>query len=130
MATFNIPQLAAEAHIALAKHPASPYPSLRQLENFLNLAMAIREKAEEPAPVLREKAEEPAPVLATKFDPKGWQWEEAGKVYQLEDLSRADLLQVACSCIEMLEQVDGVNATLTQMMRDWRTGDVKLSEEG
>lgn len=32
-----------------------------------------------------------------KFDPAGWQWQEGGRIYQLEELSREDLLQVACA---------------------------------
>lgn len=71
----------------------------------------------------------PANVLKAKFDPSGWQWEEEGKVHQLEDLSRDDLLQVACSCLEALEQVDAKQAELAQLMRDWRSGDVRAEEE-
>lgn len=69
-----------------------------------------------------------ANVLEVKFNPSGWQWEEAGKAHQLEDLSRDDLLQVACSCIAVLEQVDGKQAALAQLMQDWRSGDVRAEE--
>lgn len=67
--------------------------------------------------------------LKPKFNPAGWQWEQDGVVYPLEDLSREDLLQVACECIQALEHIEDLQGQLGQMMASWRQGKVVPSED-
>ena len=63
-------------------------------------------------------------VLEKRFDPEGYQWEERGKVHQLNDLSRDDLLQVACQCMAVLERVDSLSFDLNSLTKLWREGEI------
>lgn len=65
----------------------------------------------------------PPDRLEIRFNPEGWQWEQHRQVFPLQDLSRNDLLQVACECIEVLERVDTLRYGLTALMENWRNGD-------
>lgn len=68
--------------------------------------------------------------LTKHFDPAGWQWQdEHGQVFQLEDLSRADLLQVACACMEALEQAETNSAAQAELFKRWRVGGMRPAEE-
>lgn len=64
-------------------------------------------------------------VLEQRFNPSGWQWEEKGKPSQLEDLSRDDLIQVACSEMEVLERMDSMIGDMKNLMSQWRNGEVE-----
>jgi hypothetical protein len=64
------------------------------------------------------------PVLETRFDAKDVQWMERGKIFKLNNLGRADLMQVALQCIEMLERLDAVQSNLTTLTNLWRDGEV------
>lgn len=61
-------------------------------------------------------------VLEKNFNPQGWQWQENGRVYQLEDLSREDLLQVACRCMAVLERLDEQHQAAAAIHSAWRYG--------
>lgn len=64
--------------------------------------------------------------LKRKFDPTGFQTEQGGVVHKLTDLSRDDLLQVACECMATLERVDEFQSkfslTMGALMGDYRRG--------
>lgn len=61
--------------------------------------------------------------LAKEFDSAGWQWQDkAGQVFKLEDLSRDDLLQVACNCMQALEDAESACVAQQAIFSAWRTG--------
>lgn len=62
--------------------------------------------------------------LEKRFDPTDYQWEERGKVHMLADLSREDLIQVACAQMDILEEVDLQAADLTSIMEKWRKKEI------
>lgn len=62
------------------------------------------EKIEIPPKVVDQEVED---KLFKKFNPSGFQWQdENGKVFKIEDLSRNDLLQIACSCMHTIEKAE------------------------
>lgn len=63
--------------------------------------------------------------LEKRFDPRGWQWEEHGKVFPLTSLSQEDLLQVACACMESLERMEILHEQLAGLSKTWRNGEVR-----
>ena len=61
--------------------------------------------------------------LARDFDPAGWQWQDKhGKVFQIEELTLDDLLQVACNCMQALEEAEEACAAQQEIFTAWRTG--------
>ena len=61
--------------------------------------------------------------LAKEFDTSGWQWQDkSGHVYQLEDLTRADLIQVACACMTALEAAESASMMQQEIFEAWRNG--------
>lgn len=116
MTLHDIQEWAEKAKISIGDHACSPSPSLKQLELFLAEAMTAQGR-------VTPRAEQDKPsVLKAQLNPHDYQWSEAGKIYRLEDLSREDLLQVACNCIEALEQADDLRLQMGRLMSDWRQG--------
>jgi len=63
--------------------------------------------------------------LPKKYDPSEWQYQDAqGKIYKISDLSREDLMQVACDGMDALEQIDSKTRDLAQTVEDWRSGNL------
>lgn len=62
--------------------------------------------------------------LEKRFDPEGWQWEENGKVVQIAEMSRDDLIQTTCQEMETLERMDAMVANMANLMTAWRKGEV------
>lgn len=67
---------------------------------------------------------QPPSVLPKSFSPGGFQWQHNHKVLPLSTLSHDDLLQVACSLIHTLEEMDLQLAALTNLMENFRTGNI------
>lgn len=63
-------------------------------------------------------------VLPKKFNPSAVQWEYGKKRFPLDILSRDDLLQVSCECIEVLERMDTLQHSFAQLAHQWRYGEV------
>ena len=62
-------------------------------------------------------------TLKKDFDPAGWQWQDKhGRVFQIEDLTRADLLQVACACMDAIEEAEAACMAQQAIFSSWRTG--------
>lgn len=61
-------------------------------------------------------------ILPRKFDPSTFQTEHEGSVHLLSSLSRDDLMQVACECMQALELVEGVQVGLRTIMEEYRSG--------
>lgn len=87
---------------------------------------ALRADAE--ALPLKSPAGRETDQLPRTFDPQGWQWEHQNRVYQLEDLSRNDLLQVACACMQALENADALSQQLAGVIQSWRKGEAQADE--
>jgi hypothetical protein len=112
---------AEQAGISISKNDGGPFPTAKQLEQFLQEA-AKDAKPKSPGAVNTTN------VLEHRFNPEGCQWEEYGKVVQLEDLSREDLLQVACAQMEILERMDVLQANFHDLVRHWRAGEIQPSD--
>lgn len=66
--------------------------------------------------------------LAKKFDTSAAQWQVDGVVIPLEKLSRDDLLQALCECIEVIERMDSIQASMSHLVGKWRDGSVQPQE--
>lgn len=64
-------------------------------------------------------------VLEKRFDPTGWQTEQFGKVYQIENLSRNDLIQLVCEGMQAVEMLDRILGKANDVMEDWRVGRIQ-----
>ncbi len=61
--------------------------------------------------------------LERSFGPAGWQWQDKyGQVFQIKDLTRDDLLQVVCACMDALEDAEAACVTQQEIFTAWRTG--------
>ena len=67
--------------------------------------------------------------LAKDFDTSGWQWQaKSGDVYQLDELTRADLMQVACACMAALEAAESASMMQQEIFDAWRNGGKIISQ--
>lgn len=67
--------------------------------------------------------------LPTLFDPASYQYQDQkGNTYDLSELSRDDLLQVACEAIAMIEEMDAHASKITDMVEKWRSGEVPVRD--
>lgn len=67
--------------------------------------------------------------LERKFDPAGWQWlDKHGQVFQIEDLTRDDLLQVVCDCMTALEEAEEACATLQEVFDSWANWRIRFND--
>ena len=61
--------------------------------------------------------------LPKDYDPSGWQWQDRhGQILQIEDLTRDDLLQVACACMDALENAEAACLEQQAIFSAWRNG--------
>ena len=61
--------------------------------------------------------------LEQRYDPSEWQWSEDGRAFSLDSLSRDDLLQVACSCMDALDRAEYLSRAQQQIFNGWRLGE-------
>lgn len=65
--------------------------------------------------------------LPQQFDATQYQYaDKSGKTYEIHELSREDLIQVACELFEVIEALDTQAHAMTQMISRWRDGEVIL----
>jgi len=61
--------------------------------------------------------------LDKSFDTAGWQWmDKHGHILQIDDMTRDDLLQVACACMKALEDAEEAGMKQQEIFSEWRTG--------
>jgi len=66
---------------------------------------------------------EPSAILPKSIEPGGYQYQDKiGRIHQLEDLSRQDLLQVACELVDLIETLDSDATRMAQRIEAWRFG--------
>lgn len=63
-------------------------------------------------------------VLEKKFDPKGWQTCQKGKVFKIEDLSRNDLLQLVCEGMQAVAMLESFVNKASDVVDDWHNGKI------
>lgn len=63
--------------------------------------------------------------LKKKFDPSGFQTAIGGKVFRIVELSRDDLLQIACEGMMAMERVDEINRKLASLVETYREGKIE-----
>lgn len=62
-------------------------------------------------------------MLAKKYNPEDWQWEDGNeRVYAISELSREDLMQVACECMEALQQIEDLHVKTGDVLDSWQRG--------
>jgi hypothetical protein len=60
-------------------------------------------------------------VTEQRFDPANYQYEDKfGHAYKLHELSREDLMQIACYGMEAMEQMDILIDKQNFLMNSWR----------
>jgi hypothetical protein len=63
-------------------------------------------------------------LLEKRFDPTKYQTEVKGKRILLSELSRDDILQVACESMEALERLDEAVGAQAAILDNWRRGHI------
>ena len=67
--------------------------------------------------------------LPVEYDPAEWQWQDRqGQVFRLSELTRDDLLQVVCTCMDVIAQAEEAAAVQINIFDAWRRGDHARSE--
>jgi hypothetical protein len=69
--------------------------------------------------------EQTKPVLKKKFDTKGFQWMQDGKVMKIETLCREDLMQIACECMTALDRMEEHQLNMAELTRQWQRGEIE-----
>jgi hypothetical protein len=68
--------------------------------------------------------------LHKKYDPDGFQIQtKEGKIYRVDELSREDLIQVACDGIEALEQLESVKDLMAGTLDSWKNDKLEPRSE-
>lgn len=71
---------------------------------------------------MEKKADIPNKLEQT-INPAGYQYQDrGGYIHQLEDLSRDDLLQIACGCINVIEALEEAADRQKTIIENWRIG--------
>ena len=61
--------------------------------------------------------------LKSKYDPSIYQYQDKyGKVFEINELSRDDLMQVVCECMEAIEKAEKICLKQLDVFDSWRRG--------
>ena len=61
--------------------------------------------------------------LVPRYDASTYQYQDrAGLVFKLEELSKEDLMQVVCECIEAFDKAEDLCLKQLKVFDEWRRG--------
>jgi len=59
--------------------------------------------------------------LVSRYDASQYQWQDKpGRIFKLEELTKEDLMQAVCECIETIDKAENICLDQLRVFDEWR----------